>query len=286
MIITDSHLLIINIILFIALGCSGNPADPASDSGLSVATDDQQIKRHAKTLSPPLDESLPLQEYIEAGMPAYDRSWAGNDMMRAATALKSLTQAELSHLPRYQSERSGEMFQRITAKDNLDFYRNQSLPVQQRLPDVILYGQGNQQILLLYRNAFQGNAVADSEVVELMGGQLRLQVVLLGLMNEFLPTLDENDPTYPARLAGVKQMKNGLATVVSGCLDTLTESHAFRSSELKRFISYLGVTLPVIFPDLPEGSQTETITRLKVFSKEPSMQFLQPELDKLLTAIQ
>jgi hypothetical protein len=207
-------------------------------------------------------------------------------MARAANVLRVIAQEDAGHLPRYRSRRSGEAFKRLTVDDNLDLYRDRSLPIEQRLPDALAYMQSNNEILKLYLTAFNQNAIGADELVELAGAQLRMSVVMIELVNEFLPTLDMDDPSYPVRMEGLKRMKNGLATVVAGNLQTMTESHAYQTPELKRLIRYMQDTLPAILPELPDGSRSETLVRLREFSGDPAMQHLNPELDALVAAVE
>lgn len=273
--------------VFAAAGCADSPQPvPATNLPHSEATNHVTSKVSHPELRPPNDESLMLDEYIEGGMPTHDRLWNGEDMARAAKLLEEMVLRDAGELPRYQSQRSGEAFNRFTDDENLELYLDRSLPLQQRLPDALNYMQSSNQILKAYLAAFNEHAVGDSELVELMGAQLRTLVVMCSLVNEFLPTLDKDDPTYPVRLDGLKKMKSGMATVVAGNLQTLTESQAYRSSELKRLIGYMEATLPNILPDLPDGSRAETLIRLRSFLDDPTMQDLKPELDALVSAME
>jgi len=117
-----------------------------------------------------------------------------------------------------------------------------------------------------------------------MGAQLRVTVVMITLLNEFLPTLDKDDPSYAVRMQGLQRIRNGMATVVAGSLQTLTESQAYRTSELKRFAGYMEATFPGILPELTDGSRSESLIRLRSFLDDPKMQHLKPELDTLAAA--
>ena len=268
------------LVLFVGCGDSPTPSPNPSLSD-SVATNSKLSNTPQAVLRPPPDKSLSLDDYIQAGMPAHDRSWFGADMTRAAHILGAIAQKDAGQLPRYQSQRSGEAFERLTADDNLDLYRNRSLPMEQRMPDALNYGQSFNQITKLYLVAFNRHAVGDSELVELIGAHLRLTVVMIQLVDEFLPTLDKDDPTYPVRMAGLKGAKNGTAIIVAGSLQMLTESRAIRTSELKRLVGYMQDTFPVILRGLPSGSRSETLLRLKSFLDDPKMQHLKPELTAL-----
>lgn len=275
------------LLLLLVSSCGSSP--PPSDNGdransaptASTATDTTQPERPQ-----PDDKSLPLEEYLDAGMPAHDRSWSGDDIAKAASTLQAIAQKEPTHLPRYGSERSNKLFKRLIADENLAPYRDRSLPLGQRLPDALTYMESSGQLLQVYLIAFTQKAVGDSELIELLGAQLRVSVVMTELANELLPTLDKNDPSYPVRLQGIQQMKNGMATVVAGSLQTLTEFNNYRTSELKKFAGYLEATLPVLISELPSDRQSEFLTRLQSFLDDPKMQSLKPELDALVATVE
>ncbi|MEM9273744.1 MAG: hypothetical protein AAGA80_12375 [Cyanobacteria bacterium P01_F01_bin.143] len=251
-----------------------------------VANDSAIINATEFDLCPPSDESLTLDQYIEVGIPAHDRIWSGEDMTRAANILTEIAQNDPGHLPRYQSPNSGEAFDRLIADENLDLYRNRSLPLEMRFYDALNYIESSNQVFNIYLAAFNQRAVGDSELVDMSGSLLRMSVVMLQLVNELLPLLDKEDPTYPVRMNGLEQMKSGLASVVAGGIQTLTESHAFRTSELKRLIGYMENTFPDIFPELSASSRTESMIRLRSFLDDTKMQHLNPELSQLVVTME
>lgn len=237
------------------------------------------------TTSAPADESLTLEEYLAAGLPAHDRSWSGHDALRAAAALEKLSQGAPQRLPRSGSIRSGTLFARLVSPQNLELHRNPLFPLGQRLPDALNWTQAAAQLQMLYANAANQGAVGDSENVELLGLQFRLAALMVGVVDELLPTLDPSDPTYSVRMQGLDMMRSGMAQQVSGGLTTLTELNFYRVSELKRLLGYMQTTYPVIFTALTDSSRTEAKVRLQGFCNDPQMQELQPELDHLLTAV-
>jgi hypothetical protein len=97
-------------------------------------------------------------------------------------ALGVVAQKNDSQLPRYQSERSRPLFERITSKDNLDFYRNRLLPLNQRLQDAMSHMQSISTIMKLYFECNNKGTSCTDEFVELMGAQLRMFVAHLKLV--------------------------------------------------------------------------------------------------------
>jgi hypothetical protein len=102
--------------------------------------------------------------------------------------------------------------------------------------------------------------------------------MMLDLVDEFLPTIKKDDPNYQIRMQGLDQMKRGLASVVAGGLQTLTERESYRDSELVRLAGYMQETFPRIVPSLPPGTRTETLLRLERMQEDPALKNLQPEL--------
>lgn len=235
-----------------------------------------------RTTSPvPADESLTPEEYIRLGLPAHDRVWLGHDMVQAEKVLASLAAGGERRLPRYRSDRSGAVFARMTAPENLDGLRNRGTTIDARFPLSISYFQATNQVLKLYLGAFLKGEVRDSEMVELVGSQLRATVVALDLVDEFIPTLDKDDPTYPNRMRGLEGVRGALGGVVAGSLQTLTEREAYRVSERARLVGYMEETLPRLVPRLLPGSRAETLKRLEAMQTDPALADLQPGLGRV-----
>jgi hypothetical protein len=260
------------VLLIVACGC-GQKAGPPSVGD----------KKGAGGV--PADHSLTPDAYIQAGVPALDRPWSGEDMAKAARVLTALSGKDPGNLPRFRSERSGAVFARLTSTENLEAFRNRKVPIETRFPQAIGYGEPLNAILKLYLSAFLKNAIGDSEIVELLGAQLRIMVMAMELVDEFIPTLDKNDPKFKVRMQGLEKMKQGLAMMAAGGLLTLTEVDSYRSGERARLVGYMKETFPAIVPRLLPDARAETLARLEALEKDPKLQDLQPGLTELRTAV-
>jgi hypothetical protein len=116
---------------------------------------------NAKEHATPEDRSLTSDEYIRLGLSAHDRLWSGDDMASATKVLSGIAQRDPGQLPRYRSEHSGAVFARLTAAQNLEFYRNRSLPLDVRFPQAITYFESTNQLLKLYLAAHLKKATGD-----------------------------------------------------------------------------------------------------------------------------
>jgi len=261
---------------FIASSC-GNQLPPDANHQAATTNASQPA-----AIEVPTDESLPLEKYHEMGMPACDQIWTGEQMAQAASVLTTLFQFNPKELPRFESDRSGELFARLVAAENLGFLDDQSIPVNDRMPRAMLYMESSNRIFKMYVLAFMQRAGGGAEVVEWTGAILRLFTAVNRLVDEFVPTLDQDDPSYPVRMKGLERLRNATATTIDGALQTLTESHAYHSSDLKTLAVYLEDALPEALLRIPEQRQLAIMNRLQALSNDPAMQYLKMELDSLV----
>jgi hypothetical protein len=193
------------LLTLVGSGCSSSSMQSSSSAGQpnrlkDVLPADPQASN---------DESFTSEEYLHLGLPAQDREWSGDDMVKAEKILASVAQKGYRQLPRYKSERSGEVFARLTSPQNLDLFKNRTLPFEVRFSQATNYFQASNQIFKLYLAGFLKGDVRDSELVEFMGAQFRSSLVMLELVDEFLPTIRKDDSKYQVRMQGLDQMRRG-----------------------------------------------------------------------------
>jgi hypothetical protein len=265
----------LTLLMLFALGCGDRPSPSPNPAGQSTGS-----KSNAEPGEVPADESLNADEYVRLGLPAYDRRWSAGDMAKAEKVLASLAQAACQHLPRYQSKRSGAVFARITSAKNLERFRKSNSPLDTRLSEVRDYIQAFNEINKLYGFAFLKKKVANGELVELMGAQFRSTVVAIELVNKL-----HDDPRHAAGMQDFEGMKQGLASIVAGGLQALTDHESYRRSELARLVGYMQETFPVIVPWLPPDARAEAMIRLEKLHEDPALRELQPRLKELRSQV-
>jgi hypothetical protein len=271
----------------VLLWCGGCDRDTSSSSTAPSPTEAKAVAspRTATATKNPPDESLPADQYIPLGLPAYDRPWTGQDMTVAAGKLQTLAATAPQQLPRRKSAKSGAMFDRITGRDNLAFFRSQSLPLSARLPQAMEYLQSLNAILKTYLAAMQAGKVSGGELVDLLAAELSVVQVALELVDEFVPTLSKDDPKYPVRMAGLERMRQGLATMVSGTLTALTESRVYDVDSRSRLLARSIETFPGIVPKLTAPSRAEVRRRLDELVDDPSVRELRAQVIELRDAV-
>ncbi|MFO1522251.1 MAG: hypothetical protein U1G05_09480 [Kiritimatiellia bacterium] len=207
------------------------------------------------TAQQPVDHSLNAAAYIAKGLPSTDRPWAGDDYARAAAVLKLLAASDITQLPRVHSVASSNVFSRFVAQENIALAITPSITSQQHIPALLALTQGVSQLAGVYASASQGSQVFDAELVDFLRYLLDVTAKIVPVVEEFLNSVSPDDPSLTARRKGQEQMKQGMASVVSGCLTTLTEHSSYRTAELLRLSNAMEQTLPVICPFLPQGTK-------------------------------
>jgi hypothetical protein len=230
----------------------------------------------------PPDRSLETDAYIAMGMPAPDRVWTVEDMIKVADVLTTLAAKDPGQLPRFKSPRSGQYFARITSPEDLAQFRDPALSIKVRLPRAVEYSHATNRLLKLYLSHFSKHEVGDEDMVGISTKLLRVTAVMSTLGGEFLPTLDKGDPSYAVRMQGLETVKRGFGGIVIGSLMTLTETDAYRAEARARLLDVMIETFPTIVPWLLPGSRTEMLIRLEKMPADPLLAGLRPGLKELL----
>tara|TARA_B100000530_G_C15675035_1_gene375813 strand:+ start:100 stop:399 length:300 start_codon:yes stop_codon:yes gene_type:complete len=84
----------------------------------------------------------------------------------AAIALTMIAEEDKRHLPRFESKNSGKLLERIVADENLDFYRDKSIALDQRFMPAVDVSQSINHIMKLYLVAGSEKATGGDELVD------------------------------------------------------------------------------------------------------------------------
>jgi len=268
--------------LVLALLVSASPVggDPGEPPGKSQPARDTPRERQ----KPSDDTSLSLEAYIAAGMPAYDRTWTSADMAKAYKVLQKVAKDE-RRLPRYGSDRSGKLFDRIMSEDNLVFYEDRSVPVSRRFAVFGQYVDGLKGIGDMYPKdtTTEGGYIPDN--VEIVGAAQRSARTGLKLAEEMVATFDKSHPRYAARMEGFDLIKRGAATMAAGALQGLEGLPSEQTHARKRLAGHIKATLPDILPRLPPGSRAEILVQLQELARKPSLSDVKIDLDEVVSQL-
>jgi len=176
--------------------------------------------------------------FLAAGMPAVSRAWSGTDYQRAAEILA----AGKVPLPRLSDPQGAALLGRMTSLQNLALERDSKLPLQSRLEDFVPLQQGASSLLKQYLAAGARGGFRP-ETARIAAFLVRSSALGLELVTEMIPTVPK-DEHYATRMAGVKQMNDGMTTVFVGCEQMLTPSNHFAPEDLSILLEAMAETLP------------------------------------------
>jgi hypothetical protein len=177
--------------------------------------------------------------FLDAGIPATSREWTGKDYARA----KEILASGVTPLP-YLSDKDGaRLFERMTALENFSFHRNRTVPLQMRLEDYFHLLNNANSIMKMYFFKSPGGRKEHAELARLLGFMVQAVAEGVVLADEFLPTVAK-DEKYETRMAGMRQMRSGLTTVLVGAELSLTEDNGFTSEDRSILLNAMAAALP------------------------------------------
>lgn len=228
------------------------------------------------------DKSLTTEEYVALGMPDPDKTWSGEDGLRAVKLLAALAKDHPEQLPRYQSNKSGAMYARLTSPDNLAACRDPEMDLADRTQICVKWHAAHVQLFDIYYAAFEKGQVRDSEMVDIDGALMRNVVLTVDFWEEMAPTLDPNEEDYIVGMKHYETAQYATKGMMEGGLQALTEQHLYRKGELLRLIAHMDETFPAMIVRVPKSLRAEVMQKLADYQTKPSMSKFQPALGQLL----
>lgn len=202
--------------------------------------------------------NLTVNDYVDAGLPAPSREWQGADYLRTVQVL-SIGQIDL---PRYSEDAGAKLMERFVSLDNLSFYRNRSVPLQNRLGDFINILQGSNNLMKMYFGRLSKGDRLQTELADLLAFSLHVSALGVELINEYLPTIPK-DKNYAERMVGVNQMYSGMTTQFNGAEIALTEDTGLSTGDRTVILNAMVDTLPTLKKAFPGDFRSELRRKLE-----------------------
>ena len=159
-----------------------------------------------------------------AQYPSSDRVWSSADYKD----LDALIGAGTVTLPILADAVGRPVFERLVNAKNFDMVRNKTLPVSIRLQESIAMGQYAQKFLLAYLGEAQKGKPYERELAKLQVFMLDYAAALIAVVDEFVPTIAHDDK-YDTRMAGLAKMREGMRTIMTGSVESLSETQFYSS---------------------------------------------------------
>ena len=157
--------------------------------------------------------------------------------------LVKLLESDKVELPSIKEGKGEKILKRLTDPENLKPLTDKQLPLNQRFPACLKSLENVSIILRRYQSAINKGGDYFSEFSQVSAYSIRLAVVMDHLVDEFLPTI-EKDSTFIVRVGGVRKMRMGLMTQISGSIESL-KSRQFSEEDHRMTIRVLHHAMPV-----------------------------------------
>jgi hypothetical protein len=208
------------------------------------------------------DELAPLSapELMQRGLPAIDRTWSGADFATAAAVLKQVAPEQL---PRSSDPATAAVIDRLVNTDTLDYCGNRGIALAARMASCLQILNAEAEILTLYADAETRLPALADDIVRLSGMVIQSEASTTGLLDELIPTLDKNDPSYAQRMAGVEDSKQGIAQTLDGGLQLLAMTQGISPPVRVNFAIAVAASWPALANYLPPPSRADFEIRLR-----------------------
>lgn len=200
-----------------------------------------------------VDQSPRPSALAIAGLPSTDHTWSAQEFQVAVHALTGLP---AGHLPHLSDPDAATLFNRLTEPNALTYYSDSGTPLNVRMADCYQLLDASGQLLRLYAVAQQTDLSYSDEAIHVMGFTLRSSATMISLTEEFIPTLDATDPTYPTRMQGLEQVRGGAIGIVQGALTSLTtDRRVYDNASAAAFARILAETYPTLSRNFPANTK-------------------------------
>jgi hypothetical protein len=211
------------------------------------------------------DLSMTPQQYMGQGMPAYNRSWTEQDFQKAQNVINSLKIKDFYSLPRNSSRRSGEVFRRITSKENLSFLEDTTLSLQAKAYRILSIGNMTGQMGTLYFDKLKTKQYYSEELTEIYIAHLYIRGKMLELAEKIENSTSQEDILMRSGRNGIVSSYVLLITFLAGEQE---KTRAFAVRDQKRLSKELLNSIEENIQYLDSGNKQKIITVIKAANEK------------------
>lgn len=232
------------------------------------------------------DPSLSIEDYVLNGVPPPDQAWSADDFGEATAALGAIARVDPAQLPRARSPRSGTLFARMTARQNLEPLEDESRPLDGRAAECTILVREIEQLVRLYTDPPQPGPRFDVERVELAGLTLDAATRCDRLLARFAASLPADDPLHPDRIEGIEKIRKVLRRQVVASIGWLHQRERYRTPARLRLAEHLAASLPDFVAQVPAVYRSEIASQLFPAAREEPDPAVRALLDRTIFEVE
>lgn len=218
--------------------------------------------------------------YTSAKLPALSREWHAADYSAVAAAVEAGT----IPLPVFSRESDAALLKRLTSLDNLALVRNETLPLGNRMQEMVSIGPPILSLLRAYLTAANRGDNVHAEVAALLAFQLHFTATQSKLVDEFIPTIPR-DEKYAVRMEGLQRMRSGMTNVFLGATTSIGESHFYSADDISLMLQAMAESLPALKHQFAADFRAELRAKLQAHRTGATKPADAQNLDRMLAEL-
>jgi hypothetical protein len=230
-----------------------------------------------------IDRSQAIEEALEKGAPAIEKSWGPTDYVAFAEYLNKIPK---NSYPRVGSSKSRALFMKGVDSVEQEIFTRTGIHINERMALALQMKQAASNTMKRYYRAHNSGADYSTELIYLQGLSLSITRQNLALVDEFIPTIDPNDGKYEVRMQGLRKLKYSMAGQLIAAILSLQEIHAYSDAERRILSGYLAENFLDILDHLDQSVQREIVIKLEQLKKTERDVKIRKRITELLNAVE
>ena len=194
-------------------------------------------------------EAWGTSDYVAAGVPDPAHPWTNEEISKASDVIAQAATAHADRRPRYKGPRSGAVFARLVAAPADE----PAAPPTAQLGAHMVRFEALNKASKLYLN---GLLPPTREQIEIFDALLHEAVAIDALSMPFLASFSADDPSLPARRAGLDKFHVGVGAMLLGSV-MIADNRGVAEDDRLAVFRYLADTAPVLLPRIPADQQQQ-----------------------------
>jgi hypothetical protein len=186
------------------------------------------------------DHTLKPEQYEKLGMPSYKKVWTNDEYVACNITLSSLKMNDPLSLPRKNSRKSGDLFNRIVNRHNLDFIHDEKMTLRLRAYSVQYFTRFQTEMEQMYTIEYKGKLYYSEELAELHMFGLYIHDRMLELA---MIINKSDDPEVESIKGGMEAVKFNYFKLIPRLLEELAGADKYSEKERIRLASSISASV-------------------------------------------
>lgn len=220
-------------------------------------------------------------KYLGQPFPDIKSNWRADDYELALDSLITIQKSEPDLLPKRRGEYTGAVYDRFISEDNFRYQLDIKQPVEERREEAVRVSIVLKEMMRTYFDFKAKKQPYGAEALGIVTYSLRQQAIFFTLTVEYWLNLPEVETQTPARLAELKEHKNGAASLLSSAFKYLALVSFFDREELEVYGWELAHISPELFVHLPLAKQQSILFQIENLKDNHDYPQVQEAMTKL-----